>query len=313
MRKFTWVLILFLFLSFPIYSHNLPYIKNILYDNSTLKFNDIIEPGSYNYVDLCFEFNEEIYFSRNVDLRRIIQVTGEKIEYSVDLPGDLTNPTKKFRLLIYNINKTQKIEINILNEYIKDEDGNRLDGEYIDEPSDFFIKFYVYKDLPVLIINKPKNQTKTFQSNIDFKGTIYPADSLLKINNNRINLSSDGRFLINIPLDIGKNSIKIYYEKNEYFNELIYTIYREKKKTESIINIIAGQTNTLPVPPDELDKLKIYTFEGKHLGDVSNIYNSKWNGEINNKYLKTGIYIYIIENKKDEILKTGRLKYLNEK
>ena len=60
-------------------------------------------------------------------------------------------------------------------------------------------------------------------------------------------------------------------------------------------------------------KLKIYTFEGKHLGDVSNIYNSKWNGEINNKYLKTGIYIYIIENKKDEILKTGRLKYLNEK
>ena len=94
---------------------------------------------------------------------------------------------------------------------------------------------------------------------------------------------------------------------------MIYTIYREKKKTESIINIIAGQTNTLPVPPDELDKLKIYTFEGKHLGDVSNIYNSKWNGEINNKYLKTGIYIYIIENKKDEILKTGRLKYLNEK
>ncbi|TYB30705.1 MAG: hypothetical protein FXF47_07980 [Candidatus Mcinerneyibacterium aminivorans] len=313
MRKFFIIFILIYIIGNISFAQDYPSVSEISYEGKYIKPDMVIDLRDESYINIKIEFNKIVYFNNEVSLKEIIKVFPKHLDYNPNLNYEDSYGIEKICLSISNIQSSEKIEVKLLSKYITDNNGLHLDGEYKNIPSDFSRTFYIFRNIPILRIFEPPNNFITFKSKVEIEGNIYPENSKLAINNLEIEKSFNGNFKQEISLFSGRNIIIFNYGMEDFSNRKELLIFRKEKNSEKVLNIIAGQQNSIKVPAEEFNVLKIYTFQGKHVGDIKNISNAEWDGLINGNYLKTGIYIYVIKNIKGEVLRTGRLKYLNEK
>jgi len=312
MKKLSLLILIFFLSIVPLFSAEYPHVDSISHSSSYLNYGEIIDIEGINDIYLVISFDKNVFIDESVSLNEIfvVEAKDSSINYDISPEYPLSDPQSRVYLGIHNINNSTEINITIKQEYIEDELGNHLDGERKGSPSDFAFKLYLYNNNPILQIINTYNGDKTFNSSIEIRGRVYPYDSNLFINNERITPGSDGYFSNIQNLEIGENIITFDCSYGTYSISEQLTIFREKRNSERIINIIVGQNTYMPVPDNEFSSLEIFTFEGERIAKIRYLNNNQWNGIYRGKSFKTGIYLYIIKDTNGKILRKGRMKIL---